>query len=197
MCLLGLQNLAQSLALMAVPPLPPLPNIAPVAAMASQANFSAQMSMGSMLSVVAALNLPPLPLPPLALANLAATAAAVTAIQSGLGIDPFAADAAASMAMAITTLQANLARIGPFAVPAGLASLASLASSMQTIRMSLGINPLVPGAIVGIKAALAVPPLAAVQFTTPPAQIASYAIASTGSIFGSCATGATAIRARA
>ena len=78
------------------------------------------------------------------------------------------------MAMAITTLQANLARIGPFAVPAGLASLASLASSMQTIRMSLGINPLVPGAIVGIKAALAVPPLAAVQFTTPPAQIASY-----------------------
>ena len=103
-----------------------------------------------------------------------ASAAAVTGIQNGMGIDPFAADAAANMAMAITTLQANLIRIGPFALPAGLASLASLASSAQTIRMALGINPLMPGAVVGIKAALAVPPLAAIQFTTPPAQLGSY-----------------------
>jgi hypothetical protein len=125
------------------------------------ATLGAASATGSTdLRVALRLGLPPLPIPLALVEQVSASATAASQLALGLGIDLLDAGGPSRLALTLRSLHINLPQLLPLPLPltanlAGAMSLSMALSTMASVRASLGIDLLAPGAALALKLALA------------------------------------------
>lgn len=106
------------------------------------------------------LGLPPLPIPLALVDHISASATAVGQLALGLGINLLVPGAPARLALTLRSLHVNLHRVLPLPMSLmadlpGAMNLSLALSTIASLRASLGIDLLAPGAAIALKGALA------------------------------------------